>query len=160
MDLSVTNTWLAVGAISLAVIAIAVIATLALVARAARSVSESAARASDAIEHVSRQVSPLVSQTSAFLGDMHELVAQLRSTDAATTAAVDRIATRWRQISAVARSGLWPAIAAARGAAALVQWLAGRESSRLDGRDGRADAAAEARFTYEGGGQVRSGASR
>jgi hypothetical protein len=157
MDLSVTNAWIAVGAISLAVIALAVITALVFVVRAARTVSDSAARASEAIEQVSRQVSPLAAQTSAFLGDVHDLVQQLRDTDTATTAAVERITTRWRQISAVARTGLWPAIAAARGAAALVQWIAGRESSRPDTVDNAAD---EARFVYEGGEQVRSGAGR
>jgi len=168
MDLSVTNTWLAVGAISLAVIALAVIAALAYIAVAARKVSESAARASDAIEQVSRQVSPLASQTSAFLGDVHELVQQLRHTDQAATETVEKIATRVRQVGAIARSGFWPAIAAARGAAALVGWLAGRESrrdatpdsSRSRAKDQSLDKAAEARFAYEGGEQVRSGASR
>jgi len=156
MDLSVTNAWIAVGAVSLAVIAVAVVAALVFVVRAARAVSDSASRASEAIEQVSRQVTPLAAQTSAFLGDVHDLVQQLRDTDTATTAAVERISTRWRQISAVARTGLWPAIAAARGAAALVQWIAGRESSRRD----TVDDAAEARFAYEGGEQVRSGAGR
>src|SRR5688572_2697230 len=157
MDLSVTNAWIAVGAVSLAVIAVAVIAALAFIVRAARAVSDSAARASAAIEQVSRDVSPLAAQTSAFLGDVHDLVQQLRHTDSVTTAAVGRIADRWRRVSAVARSGLWPAIAAARGAAALVQWIAGRESSRSDTP---VDNAAEARFVYEGGEQVRSGAGR
>ena len=157
MDLSVTNAWIAVGAVSLAVIAVGVIAALVFIVRAVRAVSDSAARASAAIEQVSRDVSPLAAQTSAFLGDVHDLVHQLRHTDEVTTAAVGRIADRWRRISAVAKVGLWPAITAARGAAAVVQWIAGRESTR---RDTVVDNAAEAQFVYEGGEQVRSGAGR
>ena len=164
MDLSITNTWLAVGAISLAVIAVSVIAALVFIARSAHRISESAARASDAIEQVSRQVSPLASQTSAFIGDVHEMVQQFRRTDEPGTGTVERIATGVRHVSAFAGGGFWPT--AARGAAALVQWLAGRQSSRRsasrdaknNSTDRSIDKAAEAQFVYEGGGQVRSGA--
>jgi hypothetical protein len=80
---------------------------------------------------------------------MHDFVQQLRRADTMTTAAVERIADRWRRLSALARSGLWPAITAARGAAAVVQWLAGRFQARSGNDD--IDRTAESRFTYEGG---------
>jgi oligoribonuclease NrnB/cAMP/cGMP phosphodiesterase (DHH superfamily) len=42
-----------------------------------------------------------------------------------------------------------------------VQWLTGHESPRrAQGADSAQDKAAEAQFTYEGGGHVRSGAGR
>ena len=162
MDLTVTNAWLAVAAISLLVIAIAVVATLVVMMRAVRQVSESASRASEAIERVSREVSPLAAQTSAVLGDMHDLVRQLKHADEVATSAVERIGNQWRRISGAARSGLWPAIAVARGAAAVVQWITGHESTprRTKGPDSAQDNAAEAQFTYEGGGHVRSGTGR
>jgi hypothetical protein len=154
MDLSVTNTWLAVGAISLLVIAIAVVAALVVLMRAAQAVTDSAARASTAIEHVSQQVSPLAAQTSAFLGDVHELVLHIRRADDVTSAAVGHIADRWRRVNALARSSLWPALAVARGASAVVQWIAGRNprgaASGTAGKDDL-DRSAESRFTYEGG---------
>lgn len=147
MDLTTTNTWLALGAMSLLVIALSAITAVVVLIRTARSVSVSADRVSVAIEQVTQHVSPLAAQTSAFLNDVHDLVQQLRRTDTMTTAAVERIVDRWRRVSTLARSGLWPAITAARGAAALVQWIAGRLHARSDEID-RAD---EARFTYEGG---------
>jgi hypothetical protein len=129
--------------------------------RVVRDVSASASRASAAIERVSQEVSPLAAQTSLMLGDMHDLVHQLKRADATATAAVERIGHQWRRVSAAARSGLWPAIAVARGAAAVVQWLTGHESPRrAQGADSAQDKAAEAQFTYEGGGHVRSGAGR
>jgi hypothetical protein len=153
MDLSVTNTWLAVGALSLLVIAISVVAALVVLMRAAKAVTDSAARASAAIENVSQQVSPLAAQTSAFLGDMHELVLHIRHADDVTSAAVERISDRWRRVSTFARSRLWPALAVARGASALVQWMAGRNptASTTSARKDDLDRADESRFTYEGG---------
>lgn len=157
MDLSVTNTWLAIGAMSLLAIAIAVIAAVVVLVRAAHAVTESATRASAALETVSREVSPLAAQTSMFLGDMHELVLHLRRADNATSAALEHVADRWRRVSAIARSRLWPALAVARGASAFVQWMAGRNASgRRPRRDENIDRAAESRFTYEGGASVRS----
>src|SRR4030095_14479107 len=125
MDLSVTNAWLAVGAISLLVIALAVMTALVVLIRVGRNVVDAPARASAAIELVSQHVTPLAEQTTAFLGDAHDLVQQLRHTNTTTTAAVERIADRWRRVTTAARSGLWPALAAARGAAAGVQGLGG-----------------------------------
>src|SRR4030095_9655520 len=98
MDLSVTNTWLAVGAVSLAVIALCVVAVLVVALRTARSVTESTARMSAAIELVSQHVTPLAVQTSAVLDDMHQLTQQLRHTDEMATAAVQRVARRCRQL--------------------------------------------------------------
>src|SRR5262245_25548551 len=137
MDLSVTNAWLAVAAISLLVIALAFVAAVFVLIRAARDIGDATARTTAAIEQVSRHVSPLAAQTSAFLGD------------------VERTADRWRHVTTLARARLWPAVAAARGAAALVRWLAGGESSRRRSTSSRsdtdaADTAAEAQFTYEG----------
>ena len=128
MDLSVTNTWLAVGAISLAVIALAVVATLFFVARAAGNVSESVARASTAIENISQQVSPVAAQASAVLGDVHGLVRKFQATDAEASGTAERIAHGVRQIGSMTQPGLLSL--AATGAAAIVQWFAGRKSRR------------------------------
>ena len=153
MDLTVTNTWLAVGAISLLVIAVSVVAALVVVMRAAKAVTDSAARASAAIENVSQHVTPLAAQTSALMTDVHHLVLQFRRAEEVTGAAVDRIADRWRHVSAVARARFWPALAVARGASAFVQWIAGRKPTNAS--DTRTtediDRSAESRFTYEGG---------
>jgi hypothetical protein len=80
--------------------------------------------------------------------DIHHVVEQVRHADEVTTAAFERLADRVRRASALARSGLWPALAVARGAAAVVQWISGRQESR----QADVDRAAESRFTYEGGG--------
>jgi uncharacterized protein YoxC len=150
MDLSVTNTWLAIGAISLAIMAIAVIGAFVVLMRAVRAVTDSAARASAAIESVSQQVQPLAAQSSAFIGDMHDLVRELRHTDAMTNAAIERVSDRWRQVTTLAKSRLWPALAIARSASAVVQWLAGRKPSGRPSPSAE-ERAAEERFTYEGG---------
>jgi uncharacterized protein YoxC len=147
MDLSITNTWLAIGAISLLFIALAMVAGCIVLARTAKAVSESAARTSVAIEQVALQMAPLATQTAAFLNDAQNIMGRLRRTDDMAHAAVENIADGWRTVSTVARPLFGPAFSIARIGATLMQWMARRSRSERD----KQDQAAEARFTDEGG---------
>jgi uncharacterized protein YoxC len=151
-DLSATNAWLALLAICALLQLAAVVVAGVYVVRTMRAAALSVERTLQAVDGLMRRTEPLLDQLSVCLTDIHDLASRIQRANDAVESTSGRLSQAWARAKAVARWRLWPILAAARGAQALVAaWTSGRPTPTRATDDAAQDRMAESRFLDEGG---------
>jgi hypothetical protein len=140
-DLGTTNGWLAV----LAVVSVVQMVIVGYVAIAALRFFKHASVVADDVQ---RHVEPLATRATAVLEDAHQLMGQVRATEASLRNTVGGVTAAVSRVGQAAQWKLWPAFGLARGLMAAVSALKTRSyRSRL----GALDRTAQARLADDGG---------